>query len=80
MKPDERAALERVVAEVFHDHGSATLDPADIAIWRAARAYQAEQDAIVCDKELQRLDEQGFAASICAKLAALIRERAKGLA
>ena len=78
LTPDERAALNWVLPAPT---GTLELTQREIGlVWRAARAYQAEQDAKVCDEYPRRdpaEDGSGYwAAEDCA---AAIRERAKGL-
>ena len=72
LTPDERAAMDALIATsiVHGPHPTATYD----AIWRAARAYQAEQDAETCDDLDSRWNERACGA--CAKA---IRLQAKGL-
>jgi len=71
LTPDGRRALQDAIDR--HD-GTAAEECIAEAIWRAARAYQAEQDAETCDDLDSRWNERACGA--CAKA---IRLQAKGL-
>ena len=73
LTPDERRALQDAIDR--HD-GTAAEECIAEAIWRAARAYQAEQDALICDKFFEDWPAMENDADACADA---IRERAKGL-
>ena len=77
LTPDERAALNWVLPAPT---GTLELTQREIGlVWRAARAYQAEQDArIAFDWPLANgMTNNKKAAAL--SIAAAIRERAKGL-
>jgi hypothetical protein len=82
LTPDERAALLAAVNAAYETNW-ADVEPCDVAIWRAARAYQAEQDARVCERLAGANTGLRVPDFVCGteaeSCADEIRERAKGL-